>query len=296
MAETGEQAQSPIHSSTLGLILGTQYLVTDPTSKHAALIDTVLDYDPASGTLSTASADGILAFIRNHGFTVTKILETHAHADHLTASQYFKHHLPGDVPICIGERIAQVQKHFAPVYGLAPQNLTTSFDIFLKDDEVFMLGNLPVQVMHLPGHTPDHIGYLVGKSVFTGDSIFMPDLGSARADFPGGDARALYRSLQKLLSLPADYEIFVGHDYPNGREKNCATTVAEQRQRNKHVKDGTTERDFVEFRTQRDKVLKVPRLIHPSLQVNVRAGRLPPPDPETGLSYFRTPLCGALDI
>ncbi|KAI4526190.1 Metallo-hydrolase/oxidoreductase [Schizophyllum commune Loenen D] len=279
-----------------GLITEMQYVVTDPSTKDAVLIDTVLDYDPASGTLSTSTADGILAFVRNHALNVTKILETHAHADHLTASQYLKHHLPGNVPVCIGERIAQVQKHLAPVYGLAPQNLATTFDIFLKDDEVFMLGNLPVQVMHLPGHTPDHIGYLVGKSVFTGDSIFMPDLGSARADFPGGDARALYHSLQKLLSLPSDYEIFVGHDYPTGREKNCVTTVAEQRLNNKHVKIGTTERDFVDFRTARDKVLKAPRLIHPSLQVNVRAGRLPPPDPATGLSYFRTPLCGALDI
>ncbi|TRM69793.1 beta-lactamase-like protein [Schizophyllum amplum] len=283
-------------SSSHRQILGRQYLVTDPYTKDAVLIDTVLDYDPASGTLSTATADGILAFVRHHGFHVTKILETHAHADHLTASQYIKHHLPGDIPICIGERIAQVQKHFGPVYGLAPQNLSMSFDVFLKDDDVFMIGSLPVQVLHLPGHTPDHVGYLVGKSVFTGDSIFMPDLGSARADFPGGDARALYRSLQKLLSLPDDYEIFVGHDYPNGRDKNCATTVVEQREHNKHVKSGTTERDFVDFRTTRDKVLKAPRLIHPSLQVNVRAGRLPPPDPTTGLSYFRTPLYGALNI
>ncbi|KAJ3845443.1 Metallo-hydrolase/oxidoreductase [Lentinula raphanica] len=265
-----------------------QYIVADPTTRDAVVIDPVLDYNPASGTLSTTAADTLLEFIREKNLSVVRILETHAHADHLTASQYIKRMLGGKAPICIGERIKQLQGHFAPVYGLESTDFVKSFDVFLKDEEVFTLGSsISGKVIHLPGHTPDHIGYMIGKAVFTGDSIFMPDLGSARADFPGGNAKDLFSSMTRLLSLPEDYQLFVGHDYPVGREHDCMATVGVHQMMNKHGKLGITESQFIQFREARDKVLGAPRLLHPSLQVNIRAGKLPPAS--NGRVWLKTP-------
>lgn len=265
-----------------------QYIVADSATSEAVLIDPVLDYDPVSGTVKTDTADGLLSFINGNNFKVVRILETHAHADHLTASQYMKTKLKGNIPICIGSRITQVQNKFAPVYGLDSKYLVDTFDVYLKDDEKFNIGNIECQVMHLPGHTPDHLGYLIGQSVFTGDSIFMPDVGSARADFPGGNAKTLYHSLRRLLDLPPSFKLFVGHDYPTDRGVDCVTTVAEHNENNRHIKVGTSEEEFVELREARDRVLGTPRLLHPSLQVNVRAGHLPPSD-EYGM-FMRIPV------
>ncbi|KAG6845396.1 hypothetical protein H0H87_009743 [Tephrocybe sp. NHM501043] len=257
-----------------------QYLVAEPVTLQAVVIDPVLDYDITTGTISTATADCILTFIKERGLKVCRILETHAHADHLSASQYFKANLPGDVPLCIGKRIKQVQKIFAPKYGLNSHTLENAFDILLEDEEEFKLGDLSCKVIHLPGHTPDHVGYMLGKNVFTGDSIFMPDVGSARTDFPGGNAKDLFSSMQRLLSLPQDYQLFVGHDYPpsDRHVPLCMATVGEQRQFNKHGKVGTAEQEFIKFREDRDATLGEPRLLHPSLKVNLCAGRVPPLD------------------
>ncbi|RDB16734.1 Beta-lactamase hydrolase-like protein [Hypsizygus marmoreus] len=256
-----------------------QYVVADPASMEAAIIDPVLDFDNVTGAVSTKTADCILDFISKKELKVARILETHAHADHLTAAQYLKEKLPGDVPLCIGKRITQVQKSFGLKYGMDPATLENAFDIYLEDDEEFKLGEISCKVMHLPGHTPDHVGYLLGKSVFTGDSIFLPDVGSARADFPGGSAKILYSSMQRLLSLPGDYKIFVGHDYPpEGREPVCVATVEEQKTMNKHGKMDIDESSFIKLREERDATLGAPRLLHPSLQVNIRAGKVPPLD------------------
>ncbi|KAG6812605.1 hypothetical protein H0H92_001956 [Tricholoma furcatifolium] len=244
-----------------------QYLVTDPSTLKTAVIDPVLDYDPTTRTLSTATADCILN-------------ETHAHADHLSASQYYKKKLPGNIPVCIGKRINQVQETFAARYGLDHRSLGNAFDVLFEDDEVFDLGETVCKVIHLPGHTPDHVGYMIGKNVFTGDTLFPPDVGSARADFPGGNAKALYSTIQCLLALPAEYRLFTGHDYPpeGRREPNCMNTVDEQRLANKHGKLGTTEEGFVKLREERDAILGSPRLLHPSLKVNICAGKYPPPN------------------
>ncbi|OBZ68185.1 Glyoxylase B2 [Grifola frondosa] len=272
-----------------------QYIVVDPESLEALVIDPVLDYEASSGTISTETADGLISFIENNDLTVTRILETHAHADHLTAAQYFKQQLDGDVPVCIGQRITQVQKTFAPIYGLEPESLKNTFDVLFKDEAEFKLGELSCRVMHLPGHTPDHVGFIVGKAVFTGDSIFNPDVGSARADFPGGNAEELYASMQRLLALPAEYRLYVGHDYPENRDQTCFSTVADQRERNKHVKQGSDQESFIKWRKDRDAVLGAPRLLHPSLQVNIRAGKLPPAD-TTGRVYLKIPVRVDLEL
>ncbi|RPD78055.1 Metallo-hydrolase/oxidoreductase [Lentinus tigrinus ALCF2SS1-7] len=266
-----------------------QYIVVDPHTSEAVIIDSVLDYDPASGVISTATADGLVSFVEQNGLKVIKILETHAHADHLTAAQYLKQQLGGDVPVCIGQRIKQVQETFAPIYGLELSSMDNAFDAYLKDNEEFNLGSLSCHVLHLPGHTPDHVGFVIGKAVFTGDSIFNPDVGTARADFPGGNAETLYASMQRLLSLPGEYRLYVGHDYPQNRDQTCFSTVADQRAENKHVKEGTDATSFIQWRKDRDAVLGAPRLLHPSLQVNIRAGRLPPAD-EQGRVFLRTPV------
>ncbi|KAJ7096329.1 Metallo-hydrolase/oxidoreductase [Mycena epipterygia] len=264
-----------------------QYIVSDPLTKDAALIDTVLDYEPSSGAISTTTADGILSFIEKHGLNIKYILETHAHADHLTAAQYYRERF--NVPVGIGERIATVQKTFAPIYGFEPSSLVNAFDLLFRDDAEFKLGRLHCRVIHLPGHTPDHVGYLIGQSVFTGDSIFQPDVGSARSDFPGGDAKALYSSMQRLMELPESFRLFVGHDYPIGREQICVSTVGEQRRSNKHSGKGISESEFIAFRNARDSVLGTPHLLHPSLQTNIRGGRLPPRDGRGRLS-FKIPI------
>ncbi|KAI0958440.1 hypothetical protein AcV7_004263 [Taiwanofungus camphoratus] len=272
-----------------------QYIVVDPQSAEAVVVDPVLDYDPSAGTITADTADGLLAFIQHNELTVRRILETHAHADHLTAAQYFKRQLGGDIPVCIGQRISQVQQTFATVYGFEQSAFEKTFDCFFQDDEEFKLGNLSCRVLHLPGHTPDHVGYLIGKAVFTGDSIFNPDVGSARADFPGGNAEDLYASMQRLLALPEDYRLFVGHDYPQNRDQTCWSTVADQRERNKHLKLGTDADMFIKWRKERDAVLGAPRLLHPSLQVNIRAGKLPPRDAK-GKVFFRIPIKSEVDL
>ncbi|KAI0743607.1 Metallo-hydrolase/oxidoreductase [Daedaleopsis nitida] len=272
-----------------------QYVVVDPKTQEAVIIDPVLDYDPASGAISTSTADGIVAFVEHNGLNVTKVLETHAHADHLTAAQYIKRQLNGGIAVCIGQRIKQVQDTFAPVYGFQSPSYDNAFDVYFGDNEEFKLGSLSCQVLHLPGHTPDHVGFVIGKAVFAGDSIFNPDVGSARADFPGGNAETLYASMQRLLSLPEDYRLFVGHDYPPNRDQASFSTVAKQRAQNKHVKVGTDAATFIKWRKERDAVLGAPRLLHPSLQVNIRAGRLPPPDDE-GRMFLRTPVKAGVDL
>ncbi|KAJ6625653.1 Metallo-hydrolase/oxidoreductase [Mycena sp. CBHHK59/15] len=264
-----------------------QYVVSDPATMDAAVIDTVLDYDPSSGTVSTTTADEIISFIGKHGLNVKYILETHAHADHLTAARYYKRKF--NAPVGIGNRITMVQETFAPVYGYDSAAFVDAFDLLFKDEEEFKLGSLNCRVIHLPGHTPDHVGYLIGESVFTGDSIFATDVGSARADFPGGDAKALYSSMQRLIALPGTYKLFLGHDYPVDRQQICVTTVQEQSKSNKHSKKGVSESEFVAFREARDSILGAPRLLHPSLQTNIRGGKLPPRDVD-GHLWFKTPI------
>ncbi|TFK23384.1 Metallo-hydrolase/oxidoreductase [Coprinopsis marcescibilis] len=287
-----------------------QYIVSDPGTKKAVIIDPVLDYSPASGEITTKTADGLLAFVEQQGLDVVMLLETHAHADHLTAAQYLKSRLGGSVPVAIGKRIKAVQKTFARVYGVPAEELEGCFDKLWEDDEKFMIGELECEVMHLPGHTPDHVGYRCGKALFVGDVIFYPDVGSARADFPGGSPTDLYKSVQRVLSLDPDLRIYAGHDYPppGGQPgERCWSLVSEQRAKNVHLKipqvepaqesggvasSGTDEEAlnaFIEWRGQRDKTLGAPRLLHPSLQVNIRAGRLPPGD-GTGRRAFKIPL------
>ncbi|GJE94967.1 Metallo-hydrolase/oxidoreductase [Phanerochaete sordida] len=287
--------ETPAIHSFFEKVTGTwQYVLVDPATSEAVILDPVLDYDPASGTISTKTADRLLAFVEEQGLKVTRILETHAHADHLTSSQYLKRQLGGSVPIGIGARITQVQQRFAPVYGFDDNALLDdAFDVYFKDDQSFALGSLQCTVVHLPGHTPDHVGYVFGKAIFTGDSIFNPDVGSARADFPGGDAQDLYKSMQRLMTFPEDALLFVGHDYPPapGRAPTTAATVAEHRK----LWAAKDEDSFVSWRRQRDAGLGAPRLLHPSLQVNIRAGRLPPKDAQ-GRMYFKTPLAGVTDL
>ncbi|KAJ3176797.1 hypothetical protein HDU85_006532 [Gaertneriomyces sp. JEL0708] len=269
-----------------------QYVVADEKTREAFIIDSVLDFDPASATISTATADGLLEFIREANYKVTRILETHAHADHLTAARYLKRRLGGSVPVGIGALICKVQETFKPIYGM--ENFVTDgsqFDNLFNDGEALRLGDLHAQVLHLPGHTPDHVGYLIGESVFTGDSIFMPDVGSARSDFPGGSATDLYASGERLLSLPSHYSVYVGHDYPPSErgEASCCSTVADQREKNKHLKSGTDKEQFIKWRSDRDATLSSPRLLHASLQVNLRAGRLPDADKE-GRIFLKLPI------
>jgi glyoxylase-like metal-dependent hydrolase (beta-lactamase superfamily II) len=266
------------------------YVVADPATRTAAIVDPVLDYEWKSGRTSTSSADVLAACVAERGLQVAWILETHAHADHLSAAQHLKARLGGQV--AIGEGIRQVQSTFKRVYGLGDEFEPDGrqFDRLLADDEELPLGSLRIQVLATPGHTNDSVSYLVGDAVFVGDTVFMPDGGSARCDFPGGDAAELYRSVQRLYSLPPATRVFVCHDYaPGGREPQCETTVAEQRRANIHLRDGVDEAAFVAMRTGRDATLDVPALIVPSVQVNIRAGHLPPPEGD-GRSYLRVPL------
>ncbi|KAK1827610.1 beta-lactamase-like protein [Podospora conica] len=260
-----------------------QYVVADPSTKSAVIIDSVLDFDPSTSTISTETADALLSLVKENGYTVQHILETHVHADHLTASRYLQQQLEKTnadhtkPAICIGKRIHSVQERFARRYGIDKAEYEGAFDHLIDDDEIFPLGKLQVKAIHLPGHTPDHMGYMVGANVFCGDSLFNTDVGSARCDFPDGDAHELYASAAKLFSLPPATKIYTGHDYPpDGRQEPRAyTTVAEQREDNKHLKAGTSEAEFVAWRQGRDAGLAEPRLLHQALQFNIRAGRLP---------------------
>jgi glyoxylase-like metal-dependent hydrolase (beta-lactamase superfamily II) len=256
------------------------YLVWDPATLEGAVIDPVLDWDNRSGTADTAFADRLLAAAAEEGVTIRWVLETHAHADHLTAAPYLKART--GAPIGIGEHIKDVQRIFRPVFDvrdLKPEG--GDFDHLFKDGERFALGSLEVEVMHLPGHTPADVAFRIGSDVFVGDTIFMHDYGTARADFPGGDARQLFRSIRRLLSLPPETRLWMCHDYkaPGRDQYAWQSTVADQRAQNPHVKDGLTEEGFVAFRTQRDATLAAPTLLLPSIQVNIRAGASPRPRP-----------------
>ena len=276
-----------------------QYIVSDPATKEAVIIDSVLNYNPATNTISNTNAESLLALISDRGYKIVAILETHAHADHLTAARYLQQTLlrRGNpfAPICIGELITSVQRTFAAKYRVDPHEYDGVFDRLLSEASTISIGKITCRVLHLPGHTPDHLGYQVGSNVFVGDSLFQPDVGSARCDFPGGDARALFHSItDKLYSLPDDYHIYVGHDYPPGgpdgrTEPRAFATVAEQRRANKHVRDGVEEDQFIAWRKERDSSLAEPRLIHQSLQFNIRGGRLPEAS-EHGHRFFQVPL------
>lgn len=266
------------------------YVVSDKATGCAAVIDPVLDFDFKSGRTGTRSADAITAYVQAQGLSVQWILETHAHADHLSGARYLQQRLGGK--IAIGERIREVQATFKKLYNLEREFLPdgSQFDHLFKDGETFRIGEVQAKALHVPGHTPADMAYLVDAAVFVGDTLFMPDVGTARADFPGGDAHALYRSIRRLLALPPQTRMFVCHDYPpKGREAAWETTVAEQREKNIHVRDGVGEDAFVAMRQARDATLEVPTLILPSIQVNVRAGRLPPAD-DNGVAYLRIPL------
>ncbi|WP_296676890.1 MBL fold metallo-hydrolase [Novosphingobium sp.] len=269
------------------------YVVYDAGTKHAAIIDSVFDFDPASGRTSFRSADNVIDYVKEHKLTVSWLLETHAHADHLSAAPYLQENLGGK--IAIGEHIVDVQNVFGKLFnaGTDFQRDGSDFDRLFADGEEFRIGNIAVTVLHVPGHTPADIAYVIGDAAFIGDTMFMPDYGSARADFPGGDARQLYRSMRRLLSLPTSTRLFMCHDYlPQGRDTFAwETTVAEQRARNIHAHDGVSENEFVAMRTARDKTLDMPRLILPSVQVNMRAGHLPPPE-DNGVRYLKVPLNG----
>ena len=266
------------------------YVVFDAPGGHCALVDSVLDYDPKSGRTRTDSADQLIAFVREQNLTVDWILETHAHADHLSAAPYLRKHLGGK--IAIGGKITQVQNVFKGIFHLEPEFATngSQFDHLFEDGDTFAIGTLQAQALSVPGHTPACMAYQVGDAVFVGDTLFMPDVGTARCDFPGGNAHTLYQSVRKLLSLPAETRLFMCHDYPpEGREAQWECTVADQRARNIHVHDGVSEDDFVAMRTKRDATLEMPVLILPSVQVNIRAGELPPPE-ANGVSYLKIPL------
>lgn len=266
------------------------YVVFDAPGGHCALVDSVLDYDPKSGRTRTDSADQLIAFVREQNLTVDWILETHAHADHLSAAPYLRKHLGGK--IAIGGKITQVQNVFKGIFHLEPEFATngSQFDHLFEDGDTFAIGNLQAQALSVPGHTPACMAYQVSDAVFVGDTLFMPDVGTARCDFPGGNAHTLYQSVRKLLSLPAETRLFMCHDYPpEGREAQWECTVADQRARNIHVHDGVSEAEFVAMRTKRDAGLAMPVLILPSVQVNIRAGELPPPE-ANGVSYLKIPL------
>ena len=266
------------------------YVVWDRASRHAAVIDPVLDYDFKSGHTRTASADKVLAYAQEHRLQVDWLLETHAHADHLSGAHYLKERLGGR--IAIGEHIREVQATFSKVFNFERSFVPDGrqFDHLFKDGETFMIGGVQATALLVPGHTPADMAYRVENAVFVGDTLFMPDVGTARADFPGGDAHQLYRSIQRILQLPAETVVYVCHDYPpKSREPQWQTTVAEQRARNIHVKGGIGEEEFVAMRTARDATLEMPTLILPSIQVNVRAGEMPPAD-DNGIAYLRIPL------
>jgi glyoxylase-like metal-dependent hydrolase (beta-lactamase superfamily II) len=266
------------------------YVVHNGTGSAAAIIDSVLDYDPKSGRTRTTSADRVIDYVMAQCLKVQWILETHAHADHLSAAPYLKQKLGGK--IAIGDQITRVQRVFKGIFNLEPEFRMdgSQFDVLLKDGEAFRIGDLTASVIAVPGHTPACVAYQVGDAVFVGDTMFMPDVGTARCDFPGGDAKTLYASVRKLLSLPTDTRLFMCHDYPpNNRPVAFETTVAEQRAKNIHVHDGISEAQFVEMRTKRDATLEMPVLILPAVQINIRAGELPPKE-ANGIAYAKIPL------
>ena len=267
------------------------YVVSDPATKRAAIIDSVWDFDQPSGRTSFEAADEVIEYVRGEGLTVDWILETHAHADHLSAAPYLQEKLGGK--LVIGREIVTVQGVFGKVFNEGTEFARdgSQFDRLLADGDVLMIGEIPLIALHVPGHTPADLAYIVGDAAFVGDTMFMPDYGSARADFPGGDARKLYRSVRRLMQLPDETRVFLCHDYkaPNRDEFVWETTILAERTANVHLHDGVSEDEFVEMRTQRDATLEMPRLILPSIQVNMRGGHLPPPE-KNGVSYLKLPV------
>ena len=267
------------------------YVVSDPETKEAAIVDSVLDYDASAGRTDTASADAIIAFVKANGLSIAWILETHAHADHLSAAPYLQEQVGGK--LAIGDHITTVQEVFGKIFnaGTEFQRDGSQFDRLLKDGDTFKVGGIDARVLHTPGHTPACMTYVIGDAAFVGDTLFMPDFGTARCDFPGGDARTLYRSIQKIFELPDETRMFLCHDYkaPGRDAFKWETTVGEQKRANVHVRDGIGEDAFVEMRTKRDAQLAMPKLILPSVQVNMRAGHLPPPE-DDGTSYLKVPV------
>jgi glyoxylase-like metal-dependent hydrolase (beta-lactamase superfamily II) len=267
------------------------YVVADAATKTCAVIDSVLDYDAAAGRTKTASADSIIAFIRQQGLTLDWILETHVHADHLSAAPYLKQQIGGRIGI--GFNITVVQNVFGKVFNAGTEFARdgSQFDHLFRDGESFRIGTIEARALHTPGHTPACMTYVIGDAAFVGDTLFMPDYGTARCDFPGGDARELYRSIRKIFALPQETRLFLCHDYkaPGRDDYRWETTVAEERARNVHVHDGVDEDSFVAMRRKRDATLDMPRLILPSVQVNMRAGKLPPAE-SNGTRYLKIPL------
>ncbi len=266
------------------------YVVYEKEGSACAIIDSVLDYDPKSGRTRTDSADKVIEFVKEKDLRVEWILETHAHADHFTAAPYLKQKLGGKT--AIGDHITTVQQVFKGIFNLEPGFATngSQFDHLLKEGEEFRIGALSGTTMYVPGHTPACVAFHIGDAVFVGDTMFMPDVGTARCDFPGGDAKTLYASVKKILSLPGSTRLFMCHDYPpNDRPVAFETTVAEQRQKNIHMHDGISEAQFVEMRTRRDATLEMPVLILPAVQVNIRAGEMPPKD-SNGVAYLKIPV------
>lgn len=267
------------------------YVVHDPATREAAVIDSVLDYDAAAGRTSFASADAIIAHVRAEGLTVTWLLETHAHADHLSAAPYLKAHMGGQ--LAIGREIIHVQNVFGKIFNAGTEFARdgSEFDRLFEDGDRFRIGEIEAMALHVPGHTPADLAYVIGDAVFTGDTLFMPDYGTARADFPGGDSRQLYRSIRRLMALPAETRLFLCHDYKAAGRDTYAweTTVGAQRAGNVHVHEGVGEDEFVAMRNARDATLSMPKLILPSIQVNMRGGHLPEPE-SNGTRYLKMPL------
>ena len=266
------------------------YVVYDHDGGHCAIIDSVLDYDSKSGRTTTMSADALMAFVKDKALTVQWILETHAHADHLSAAHYLRKHLGGQ--IAIGAAITDVQSVFKGIFNLEPEFHPdgSQFDHLFQPDEVFAIGDLTVHALPVPGHTPACMAYQVSDAVFVGDTLFMPDVGTARCDFPGGNAHDLYQSVRKLMSLPGDTRLYMCHDYPpDDRKPAWESTVAEQRASNIHIRDGVSEDAFVAMRSKRDAGLAMPNLILPSVQINIRAGAMPPAE-ANGRAYLKIPL------
>jgi glyoxylase-like metal-dependent hydrolase (beta-lactamase superfamily II) len=266
------------------------YIVKDPNSSSCAIVDSVLDYEAASGRTKTKSADQVIAMVESENLTVEWILETHVHADHLSAAPYLHNKLGGKIGI--GAHITDVQNIFGNLFNAEPEFRRdgSQFDHLFTDGDTFAIGGLTATAIHTPGHTPACMAYHIGDALFVGDTMFMPDFGTARCDFPGGDARVLHQSIQRLLALPPETRMFMCHDYmPNGREMQYETTVGEQKASNLHVHDGVSEDEFVAMRSAKDKTLSMPTLILPSVQVNMRAGELPPAE-DNGVRYLKIPL------
>ena len=267
------------------------YVVWDKATKQAAIVDSLLDFDQASGRTNTASADKMIAFVKEAGLTVDWIIDTHVHADHLTAAPYIKSQLGGRTGI--GEHIATVQKVFGEIFNEGQEFHTdgSQFDHLFKDGETYKVGTIDARAIHTPGHTPACMSHLIGDALFVGDTIFMPDFGTARCDFPGGDAGTLYDSIQKLFALPSETRVFLCHDYkaPGRDQYVWETTIAEEKAHNKHVHTGISKEEFVKMRTERDATLAMPKLILPSVQINMRAGEMPPAE-ENGKRYMKIPI------